>query len=332
MALDRAGFSVGVIDGQPGGKTRKALAAFRQARGLPEAKAKQPDAAAWAALGDELATTSYEVTEADLAGPFLEEIPKDLEQQGSLDQLSYTSPLEMLAERFHASPALLRALNPPDAALQANQTIVVPNVDPMTLPETAGRRRAAKSGARTGTAQRAGSDASPGARTAASTPASAAAGAGAGAGANTGAGSGPNAGTGSVEVVVSRASSDLIVRDAAGVTTFYAPVSSGSEHDPLPIGDWKVRGVYLLPRFFYNPELFWDADAAHAKTQIAAGPNNPVGPVWIDLDRPHYGLHGTPEPSHVGVTQSHGCVRLTNWDALRLAALVTDGTLVHFEP
>jgi lipoprotein-anchoring transpeptidase ErfK/SrfK len=78
--------------------------------------------------------------------------------------------------------------------------------------------------------------------------------------------------------------------------------------------------------------LFWDAEPSHTRARIPAGPNNPVGFVWIDLDRPHYGLHGTPEPASVGITQSHGCVRLTNWDIVRLAALVREGTRVSFRP
>jgi lipoprotein-anchoring transpeptidase ErfK/SrfK len=76
--------------------------------------------------------------------------------------------------------------------------------------------------------------------------------------------------------------------------------------------------------------LFWDAKAKDTKATIKPGPNNPVGVVWIDLNLEHYGLHGTPEPGTVGVTQSHGCVRLTNWDAARVAALVRPGTPVTF--
>jgi lipoprotein-anchoring transpeptidase ErfK/SrfK len=107
-------------------------------------------------------------------------------------------------------------------------------------------------------------------------------------------------------------------------------VTTGSEHDPLPIGTWKVTGVQHDPKFHYNPELFWDADASDAKTTIAPGPNNPVGVVWIDISRPHYGLHGTPEPATIGKVTSHGCVRLTNWDALKLAGIVRPGTRVVF--
>jgi lipoprotein-anchoring transpeptidase ErfK/SrfK len=100
------------------------------------------------------------------------------------------------------------------------------------------------------------------------------------------------------------------------------PATMGSGHDPLPIGDWKITGVYKDPTFNYNPDLFWDANPTHTKATIQAGPNNPVGLVWIDLTKEHYGIHGTPEPSRIGKTQSHGCIRLTNWSALLVAEAV----------
>jgi lipoprotein-anchoring transpeptidase ErfK/SrfK len=131
-------------------------------------------------------------------------------------------------------------------------------------------------------------------------------------------------------VTVRRSASDLIVTDGDGHTLMYAPVTTGSEHDPLPIGTWKVTGVEWDPAFHYNPDLFWDAGANDSEATIAPGPNNPVGVVWIDLSLPHYGLHGTPEPSRIGKTASHGCVRLTNWDAQKLAGLVHPGAKVVF--
>jgi lipoprotein-anchoring transpeptidase ErfK/SrfK len=120
------------------------------------------------------------------------------------------------------------------------------------------------------------------------------------------------------------------VKDASGRVLLFAPVTTGSDRDPLPIGEWKVNGVQFNPVFNYNPDLFWDADPAHAKARIPSGPNNPVGLVWIDLSKEHYGIHGTPEPATIGRSQSHGCVRLTNWDALKLAGLVKPGTKVVF--
>lgn len=132
------------------------------------------------------------------------------------------------------------------------------------------------------------------------------------------------------KVVVSKSQSNVTAFDAAGNVIFYAPVTSGSEHDPLPLGDWLVNGVSRNPTFNYNPDLFWDANTAHTKTLLPPGPNGPVGVVWIDISKEHYGLHGTPEPGQVGHSMSHGCVRLTNWDALALAALVKKGTPVIF--
>jgi lipoprotein-anchoring transpeptidase ErfK/SrfK len=131
-------------------------------------------------------------------------------------------------------------------------------------------------------------------------------------------------------VTVSKSASALTVTDTAGQVLMYAPVTTGSEHDPLPVGEWKVNGVQFQPKFRYNPELFWDADPTHTKAMLPPGPNNPVGLVWIDISKEHYGLHGTPEPSTIGRTESHGCVRLTNWDALKLAGLVKPGTRVIF--
>ena len=141
----------------------------------------------------------------------------------------------------------------------------------------------------------------------------------------------PAAGTAAAAwVTVSKSRSSLQVLDASGNVIFRAPVTTGSEKDPLPIGVWKVNAVSRNPTYNYNPDLFWDADPTHAKAKVAPGPNNPVGVVWIDLSKEHYGIHGTPEPGKISYSESHGCVRLTNWDALRVAGLVSKGTTVQF--
>lgn len=134
-----------------------------------------------------------------------------------------------------------------------------------------------------------------------------------------------------VTVVVSKSASLLTVLDEKGGVLFAAPVTSGSAHDPLPLGKWAVTTVSRRPPFHYNPDLFWDANPTHAKARIPPGPNNPVGVVWIDLTREHYGIHGSPNPGKIGHTESHGCVRLTNWDASYVASLVAKGTPVRFE-
>ncbi len=124
------------------------------------------------------------------------------------------------------------------------------------------------------------------------------------------------------QVIVDRSERTLMLAAADGTVVAQFPSSTGSEHDPLPVGEWKVDSVSVNPVFYYNPELFWNADPAHGKAELKPGPNNPVGLVWIDLSKEHYGIHGTPEPSRVGKTESHGCIRVTNWTAMLLSQAV----------
>ena len=127
------------------------------------------------------------------------------------------------------------------------------------------------------------------------------------------------------KVVVDESEGSVNALDAQGNLIASYPATMGSQHDPLPIGEWKINGVSKDPTFNYNPDLFWDAKAAHSKAKLAPGPNNPVGRVWIDLSKEHYGIHGTPVPSTIGKTESHGCIRLTNWDVMELAEMVAPG-------
>ena len=130
------------------------------------------------------------------------------------------------------------------------------------------------------------------------------------------------------KVVVSDSRKVLMLFDANERLIAQYPASTGSEHDPLPVGNWKIEGVHPNPTYHYNPKLFWDAEPGDKKTTIAAGPNNPVGVAWIDLSKPHYGIHGTPVPKFIGKTESHGCIRLTNWSAAEVAQVVAAGTNV----
>lgn len=128
------------------------------------------------------------------------------------------------------------------------------------------------------------------------------------------------------KVVVSKSPRTVTAFAPDGGVLAQYPATIGSEHDPLPVGDWKILGVQQNPAFYYNPDLFWDAKPEDSKARIAPGPRNPVGVVWIALSKEHYGIHGTPRPAEIGHTESHGCIRLTNWDAEELSKMVKRGT------
>ena len=115
-----------------------------------------------------------------------------------------------------------------------------------------------------------------------------------------------------------------------GALTADYPASIGSAEKPAPDGAAKVRGVAFDPWYTYNPKYRFAGVKASSKFSIEPGPNNPVGLVWIDLSIPSYGIHGTPEPEKIGKTESHGCIRLTNWDARDLASRTSKGARVEF--
>lgn len=307
VLLDRVGFSPGEIDGGVGQNTRRAIEAFQVAHDLQPTS--QMDEGTWKALGGVTADdvlVRYTITSNDLEEPFVEHIPDDMMEKSLLPALAYTSLLEALAEKFHAKPALLRSLNP-RATWAIGDQILVPHVLNGSLATASALDSNTATNEQTAAnIQHEKHEPKEPAPAAALRPA------------------------GTVTVIVSKEKSTLTVQDAEGKVILHAPVTSGSEHDSLPLGEWKITGTQKDPTFYYNPALFWDGDPAHAKAKIAAGPNNPVGVVWIDISKEHYGLHGTPEPGRIGYAQSHGCVRLTNWDAQRVAALVQPGTRVIF--
>jgi lipoprotein-anchoring transpeptidase ErfK/SrfK len=132
-------------------------------------------------------------------------------------------------------------------------------------------------------------------------------------------------------IEVDKTSRDVRALGADGKLIAYYPASIGSTEKPAPSGETKVKGVAFDPSYTYNPKYAFKGVKAQHKFTIQSGPNNPVGVVWIDLAIPSYGIHGTPEPEKVGKTESHGCIRLTNWNARDLATRVARGAKVIFK-
>ena len=323
VVLDRLGFTPGVVDGKVGTSTRNAVSGYQEANDL--AVTGKLDAATIAALAQYQAipaTRVVTIPDDFAAGPFIK-MPKDPQEQAKLAALSYETLDEKLAERFHTTVATLKLLNPggvpaglpvpPGASPSPSPSATVP-VDPAAAPIStfhAGQQvRVPNVGA---DVVQPGSVSDPVwlatlAMLGVSTEQPKVA-----------------------EIKVSKSKGTLKAYDEAGKLVAVYTATMGSVHDPLPIGDWGINGVSRNPKFAYNPALFWDAKPGADKAMLPPGPNGPVGVVWIDLTKPHYGIHGTPSPETIGRAESHGCIRLTNWDAARLAQMVSVKTKVHFE-
>lgn len=322
VVLERIGFGPGVIDGKQGMSLANALKGFQESRGLPvtgelDATTKQA-LAQW----DNIPATRVVTIPQSWGDIKFTAVPDGAAQQAEMTRLGYESMAEKLAERFHTTPEVLAQLNPGGQPASAKG-------------QASSAATASNSQSGTATLASAGPSYSPGQQLRV-----------------------PNVGADEVDasqvdnkdwletlrslgvgtdqprvakIVVDESDGWLKAYDKDDRLVAMYTVTTGSQNDPLPIGNWGVTGVAYNPPFAYNPELFWDVPDTEERQQLPPGPNGPVGVVWIDLTKEHYGIHGTPAPETIGRAQSHGCVRLTNWDAARLAQMVSGSTKVVFQ-
>ena len=342
VVLDRQGFGPGVIDGKMGMSTVNALEGFQEANGMTVTGKLDDATKAKMVQWDAIPATRIVRIPDDWGKLDYQQTADNPEGKANMERLGYQSLDEKLSERFHTTIDVLKMLNPngkpagmkegqdtgaPAAAAASGAATPSPTPTPAPTPSGTGTASAPAAGEALPSLFAAGQlirvpniggdRIAPGAvndpdwqQTLVSL------------------------GVGSdqpqvAKIVVSKSESTLKAYDAAGKLVALFTVSSGSSRFPLPLGNWAINSKAPNPPFNYDPKVLGNDDTG-GKQKLPPGPNNPVGVVWIDLSKEHYGIHGTPEPQTIGRAQSSGCVRLTNWDAARLAQMVDTKTKVEF--
>ena len=311
VLLDVAGFPSGVIDGKKGMVFKKSVSGFQEANGLPATgELDVPTRQRLLAL-NRVSTVMVTLTPEQVGGPFVLPFPKEPEDQAKLAFMGYRNMLEKVAEAFHTTPDTIVALNGPDKRIGAGQTLRLPNV-------VAANRT--YDGVKPDIAQWMGVLNVDGASAQGDYVV-------------------VSKKDGVLRVMKGAAPDGPLTKDGGkgakyksptdlgeGTVIAQFPVTMGSNKDPLPLGLWKASTYAFLPPFHYQPDLFWDAkDKTADDKMMKPGPNGPVGLAWLDLTKEHYGIHGTPSPETIGRAESHGCIRMSNWDVLRLSRMLKPG-------
>jgi len=305
--LDRANFSPGKIDGHYNDFTLKALALYRQSRGEPAVSRPSKADTAPDLNGIDMGSVGpvfiqYTVTEADLQN--LGPVPSAVPEKAKLKALPYRDVGEEIAEKFHCDQKFLGELNPGKngGALKPGDQVRVPNVEPFELNAVQDLKPGIEMAPQVANDIPDEPEQKPDPN---SEPAVAA----------------------KTSVKVDVKTNMLGVFEGDKIIAAY-PVTIGSTQTATPIGEWKVRGVANLPTFRYDERMLKRGERSKNFHILPPGPNSPVGVVWIALNKRGIGIHGTDDPDTIGQAVSHGCIRLANWDVVRLAAKVKAGVQV----
>ncbi len=307
------GFSPGVIDGKKGQSFQLALKSFQEARGLKKTGELDQDTRRALLQANRPSTVMARLGPDDLRHQYVYPFPGEPEDQAELKFLGYRNMLEKLAERYHTTPATIVALNGPDKRVGPGQVLRMPNVAPTSRDYAGAQGNGASvmNVLNVDAQQPQGDyvvvDKSEGVLKVyrGSVP-------------------GGEAGTGDeAEEGESR-------QQTGGKLVAAFPVTMGSKQYPLPIGRWKATTYAFLPPFNYQPALL-NNPKADEDLMLPPGPNGPVGVAWLDLTKEHYGIHGTNEPQTIGRAESSGCIRMTNWDVIRLSRMLKPGFTAIFQ-
>ena len=362
--LDEQNFAPGKIDGAYGGFTKKSWLLYQEAQGMKPADAF--DAKTFTSVDPTY--TTYTVAKEDLSA--LGTVPREIPEQAKNKVLPYTSMPELIGERYHVGVDFLRRLNAPKNldGLKEGDTVKVPNVVPpfnlaqvLALRQYTKEREAILKAARDKAASTPPAPLAPGASPTPSadnvpaampgptvpvsaspppladvpTPAPVATPADAGsvpapAPANRPVLTAVPANNKQLVFHVSTKDSYLEVRDGDRLVACF-PITPGSTAIPTPKGEWHVVAKTLMPEFRWDKSVLMTGKRSDVAYQLPSGPNNPVGVAWIALNKPGIGMHGTAEPDTIGRSASHGCIRLSNWDAFKVYGMVAPGTKVIIE-
>ena len=311
--LDNANFGPGKIDGHDGVFLRKALRLYQEAQGqaiaAPEKPKAPPETAGMDLSSVDPVFIEYTVTKEDF--DTVGTLPSGPAAQAKVKRLPYGSLVEAIAEKFHSDIDFIKALNPGQTVhLQAGSKVRVPNVKPFELSSVKGIEAGSEAKSLIAN-ELAEATAEQGAQPPAS-PSDAA----------------PAPGQLSIHIGIKE--SYLEVRVGEKLAAAF-PVTVGSHQTVSPIGKWKVQAVAKLPNFRYDPEMLKHGERSSNYHVLPPGPNNPVGIMWIALNKKGIGIHGTNDPDSIGRSASHGCIRLANWDVVKLAELVKPGVPVTIE-